>query len=159
MPYFYTGCKCQSTIICICLVWWLINQGIVSLTFCRLSKIISPKFTMPDITFLLRISGWNFACVLKHGFELTYKIAAWNYHNKYDFCNTQISREYLESSQNVNETIPWRPDVVTVKPIATWAACCFATIFSLILSDWFKHDVNMLSQAAALGIRYRPMAP
>ena len=31
----------------------------------------------------------------KHGFGHTHKVSAWNFHKKYDFCNTQISREYL----------------------------------------------------------------
>ena len=62
-----------------------INQGVVSLTFRVLSKIISRKYTMPETTFMVRISSWNYARVPK----------AWNSHRKYDFCNTQISREYI----------------------------------------------------------------
>ena len=42
-----------------------IDQKVVSLTFCELSKIISQKYTMPEITFLVRISSWNFVHVPK----------------------------------------------------------------------------------------------
>ena len=31
----------------------------------------------------------------KHGFGHTHKVSAWNFDKKYDFCNTQISREYF----------------------------------------------------------------
>ena len=59
--------------------------GVVSLMFSELSKIISLKYTMPEITFIVRISSWNFV--------QTDKVSAWNSHKKYDFWNTQISRE------------------------------------------------------------------
>ena len=36
------------------------SQGVVSLTFRELSKIISRKYTTPEITFTVRISSWNF---------------------------------------------------------------------------------------------------
>ena len=39
--------------------------GVVSLTFHELSKIISRKYTMPEITFTVRVSSWNFVCVPK----------------------------------------------------------------------------------------------
>ena len=42
---------------------------------------------MPEITYMLRISSWNFECV--H----TYKVSAWNSHKKYDCGNIQMSRE------------------------------------------------------------------
>ena len=35
------------------------ESGVVSLTFCELSKIISRKYTMPEITFMGRISCWK----------------------------------------------------------------------------------------------------
>ena len=41
------------------------NQGVVSLTFHELSKIISRKYTMPEITFTVRIPSWSFVCVPK----------------------------------------------------------------------------------------------
>ena len=40
-------------------------QGVVSLTFCKLFKTISQKYTMSEITFIVRISSWNFICVPK----------------------------------------------------------------------------------------------
>ena len=36
------------------------SQGVVSLTLRELSKIISRKYTMPEITYMVRISSWNF---------------------------------------------------------------------------------------------------
>ena len=39
--------------------------GVVSLMFHKLSEIISPKYTMPEITFTVRISSWNLVCVPK----------------------------------------------------------------------------------------------
>ena len=43
----------------------LMNLGIVSLTLHKLSKIILWKYTMPEITFMVRFSSWNFVCVPK----------------------------------------------------------------------------------------------
>ena len=62
------------------------SLGVVSLRFRELSKIISWKYTMPETTFMLRISSWNFARVPKAWLWHTYKVSAWNYHKKYDFC-------------------------------------------------------------------------
>ena len=39
--------------------------GAVSQTFRELSKIISRKYTMPEITFMMRISSWNLVHVAK----------------------------------------------------------------------------------------------
>ena len=41
------------------------HQGVVSLTFRELSKIISRKYTTPEITFMIRISSWNLVRVPK----------------------------------------------------------------------------------------------
>ena len=40
-------------------------QGVVSLTFRELSKIISQKYATPEITFMIRISSWNLVGVPK----------------------------------------------------------------------------------------------
>ena len=40
-------------------------QGAVSLTFCELPKILSRKYTTPEITFMVRISIWKFVRVPK----------------------------------------------------------------------------------------------
>ena len=66
---------------------------VFSLNFRELSKIISRKYTILKITFIVRISGWNFVRVPKPMHR--YKVSAWNSHKNYDFCNTQISREYI----------------------------------------------------------------
>ena len=50
--------------ICVTRPQW-VNQGVVSLTFRELSKIILRKYTILEITFMVRISSWNFVCVLK----------------------------------------------------------------------------------------------
>ena len=44
------------------------DLGVVSLTFPELSKIISRKYTMTEITLMVRIASW------KRGFEHTFKI-------------------------------------------------------------------------------------
>ena len=83
------------------------GQGVVSLTFRELSEIISQKYTIPENTFILRISSWNFVRVPKAWLWAHLKIWAWNSHQKYDFCNTHKSREnILENLQSVNETPP-----------------------------------------------------
>ena len=43
--------------------------GVVSLMFCELSKIISQKYTMPEITYMVRISSWNFVLLPKAWLE------------------------------------------------------------------------------------------
>ena len=45
-------------------------MGVVSLTFCELSKIISWKYTMSEITFMVRISSWNMALGTLTKFQL-----------------------------------------------------------------------------------------
>ena len=49
---------------------WLLgnNLGVVSLTFCELSKIISRKNTTPEITGIMRISSLSFAHISKAWF-------------------------------------------------------------------------------------------
>ena len=41
------------------------RPGVVSPTFCELSNIIWRKYTMPEITFMIRISDWTFVCETK----------------------------------------------------------------------------------------------
>ena len=88
--------RCTLFVISVRCVQWVLSWcadaeslGAVSLTFCKLSKIISRKYTMSEIIFMVRISSLNF--LRGH----TYKISAWNSHKKYDFWNPQISREYF----------------------------------------------------------------
>ena len=61
------------------------GRGVVSLTFRDLSKIIPRKYTKREMTFMVRISSWNFVHVPK-AFGHTYKVSAGNSHKKYDFC-------------------------------------------------------------------------
>ena len=82
------------------------HQGVVSLTFRELSKIISRKYTLPVIKFLVRVSSWNFVRVPK----------AWLWaRTKFQFemlIGSAISATHkfrdniLESSRNVSETTP-----------------------------------------------------
>ena len=82
-------------------------RGPVSLTFLELSKIISWKNTMPEITFMVRISSWNFVRVPK----------AWLWCTRFQheiLIKSMISaihkfqENILESLQNVSEA-PHRP--------------------------------------------------
>ena len=72
------------------------EPGGVSLTFHDISKIISRKYTMPEITFTVRISSWNSVCVPKAWRWAHVQSFSLNSHKDYDFCNTQISREYID---------------------------------------------------------------
>ena len=66
---------------------------------------ISWKYTMPVITFMLRIQSWNSLCVcLNHGFGHTNKVSAWNFNRTCDFWITQIWREWFGELGNVNKT-------------------------------------------------------
>ena len=47
---------------------WCQIHRVISLMFQKLSKIISRKYTMPEITFIVRISIWNFVDVPKASF-------------------------------------------------------------------------------------------
>ena len=47
-------------------MYMVMYQGAVSLTFRELSKIISRKYTTPEITFMVRISNQNFVRVGTH---------------------------------------------------------------------------------------------
>ena len=64
--------------------WPLMILGVVSLTFCELSKIISRRYTMPEMTFMVRISSWNFVRVPKawlwahvQSFSLKFSLQVW----------------------------------------------------------------------------------
>ena len=39
--------------------------GVVSLTFCKLSKIVSQNLCIAEIVLVMRISSWNFVCMPK----------------------------------------------------------------------------------------------
>ena len=43
----------------------------------------------------------------KHGFGHTYKVSAWNSHQKTIFAIHKFRDNFLESSRNVSETTPW----------------------------------------------------
>ena len=80
-------------------IWVIFYQGktgylvVVSITVSELSKIISRKYTMPEITFIVRMSSWNFV-----RFGHTYIASSWNAH--------KFRENILESSRNVSETPP-----------------------------------------------------
>ena len=82
-------------------------QGVVSLTFRELSKIILRKYTMPEITFALRISSWNFVRVPKAWLWVQVQSFSLQFSQKVRFLqNTTFERISWESSQNVSETTP-----------------------------------------------------
>ena len=69
-------------------------QGAVSIKFHELSKMFSRKFVYcRNLT-----SYGNFKPYMcpKHGFGHTYKVSAWNSHDKYDFWHCIFSRGYFE---------------------------------------------------------------
>ena len=68
----------------------MLSQGVVSLTFRELSKTISRKYTMSEITFMVRIWSWNFVHVPKawlwahiqiFSFKLSYEVRFLQYTN------------------------------------------------------------------------------
>ena len=86
--------------------------GCFTLTFHELFKRISQKYTMPEITFIVRISSWNFvprlctcaqsmALGTRTKFQLEILIRS-------TISAKQKFREIiLESLRNVSETTPW----------------------------------------------------
>ena len=80
--------------------------GVVSQTFHELSKIISRKYTMPEITFMMRISSWNFVCVPNmlwthvQNFSLKFSQETWFLQHK------KFWQDILESLRNVSDP-PW----------------------------------------------------
>ena len=81
----------------------LIIQGVVSITFRELSKIILRKHTMPKITFMVRISSWNFVRMLwahLQSFSLKFVIRSTI------SAIHKLGENILESSRNVSETTP-----------------------------------------------------
>ena len=62
------------------------EQGVVSLTFRELQDNLAKMYNTRNHIYAKKFK-------LKH---CTYKVSTWNTHKKYDFCDTQISGEYLE---------------------------------------------------------------
>ena len=90
--------KCLFSMRGVCSEWRRKTQHRVffSLTFRELSKIISRKYTMPKITYMLRISSWNFVRAPKASpwaqvqrFSLKFSWDVW-------FMQYTKSREYFE---------------------------------------------------------------
>ena len=79
-------------------------QGVVSLTFRELSKIISRKYTTPEITFTVRISSWNFVRVPK----------AWLWAHVQSF-SLKFSSQVLFLQYTNFERIFWRARETLVK--------------------------------------------
>ena len=83
-------------IACPRLIFTAVIQGVLSQTFRELPEIISQKYTMSEITFMVRTSIWNFVHVPKVCFSVhRHKVSAKKSLKQYDFCNTQILRENL----------------------------------------------------------------
>ena len=81
------------------------GQGFVSLTFRKFSKINLRKYTMPETTFMVRISSSNFACVPKAMGTRT-KFQSEILIQSTDFTIHKFRENISESSQNVSETPP-----------------------------------------------------
>ena len=97
------------------------TDPVVSLTFCELSKIISRKYTKPEMTFMVRISSETLYVCPKHDFWHMYKVSAWNLHRSTKSAIHKFRENILESSRNVSETTPtlegsrflkWQPPAV-----------------------------------------------
>ena len=104
----------------------------ISLTFHKLSEIISWKYTMLEIIFMVRISSWNFVRVPKASLlgSCTKKVLTWNFHNKYNFWNTQISRDFVNHSD-----AGWLLSVSLV-PFSPWQGGTESS-FLKALHTWF----------------------
>ena len=82
--------------------YWGQGLGVVSLTFRELSKIISRKYTIPEITFIVGIWSWNFVHALgtcsKFQLQILIRttVSAIN----------KFQENILESLRNVSETTP-----------------------------------------------------
>ena len=74
-----------------------LHQGVVSPTLHDLYKIILLKYTMPEITFFVRISSWNFVRVSKAMLEMLISTI---------FAMHKLRENILEKSGNVSETTP-----------------------------------------------------
>ena len=74
------------------------HQGVASLTFRELFKINSQKYTMPDITFALRIPSMDLGTRTKRQLEMR----IWSTISAIHTCRENI----LESSRDVSETTP-----------------------------------------------------
>ena len=112
------GIKCVCYVLQLhpCTVHWcrtptpsiyLERQGVVSLTFREFSKIISQKYTIPEITFSgdnfklkLCTCAWLWAHVKSFSLKFSQEIRFLQY--------TNFKRIILESLQNVSETTPRR---------------------------------------------------
>ena len=85
-------------------------QGVVSLTFRELSKLISRKYTTPEILFMIRILSWNFVHVHK----------AWVWAHVQSFSLKFWSQALFLQYTNF-ERIFWRARETFVKqPPGTW---------------------------------------
>ena len=113
--------------------------GVVSLTFRELSKIIARKYTV--ISFIVRISIWNFVRVSKHVFGYTNKVSTWNSRVKCDFCNSKIPREYFGelAKRYWNNSLPFGESpwaVVGHAPLIRGAHQKFSVSRSSISTEW-----------------------
>ena len=120
--------------------WFGFGQGVVSLTFRELSKIISRKYTMPVITFMVRISRWNFERVPKAWLQLV--ILTINVITGIVYFREII----LESSRNVSETTPRSTTCVHIWYVAlmNWELVKYIPLTDWHLvkyvpwTDWFQ---------------------
>ena len=78
------------------------DQGIVSQIFGKLFKIMSRKYTMPEIIFMVRMASWNFVRVPKACTKFKIVILAGNMISAMHKFQANISN----SSRNVCETPP-----------------------------------------------------
>ena len=114
---------------------WLIMTcgmfpGFVSLKFWELSKITSPKFTMPDITFVVLISSWNFVHVPIAWLRPLVQTFSWEF---------SLEARFLQWTDF--EIIFWRTEETLVKhtPDSTPPI----SHYILYLRDMHRYDINI----------------
>ena len=81
------------------------DQMVVLLIFHEPSKIILTKYTMPEITFLLRISSWNCVCVSEawlwahmQSFNLKFSTEVWFFQKKVREYSKELGKCYWNNS-------------------------------------------------------------
>ena len=87
---------------------------------------------------MVRILHWNFV----HGFGHTYKFSTWNCHKNYDFCNTQILREYFrELAKHLWNTHLYAKILISTQP--NWPGIHF-TMITIQIQWKFHFDVILI---------------
>ena len=118
-----------SNAIC-AVVWTIWVLGDVLLTVHELSKIISRKNTMLEITCMMRIASWHFARVRGFGHH-THKVVSWSSHQN----AIPAMHRYQGNS--------WRASETLVKHPAYTYTLCWRGILQLYISLHFAQNTEI----------------